>query len=83
MAHFDKIDTDHDGKVDQNEAKADNVGAAAFKAADLDQDGTVDKAEFEKVIVRSFKRADRDRDGLISLDELKAPTGRGLMSLLR
>lgn len=83
MAHFEKIDTDHDGTVDKAEAKADNVGAAAFSAADPDKDGTVDKTEFGKIIDKSFKKADRDNDGTVSADELKAPAGKGLLSVIR
>jgi hypothetical protein len=44
----------------------------AFQEADLNRDGFVDLAEFQKDVVRGFHAIDRDRDGYLDLDELRA-----------
>jgi hypothetical protein len=43
---FDKLDTNHDGKLSQEEAQAAPTVATNFAAVDRDHDGTVSKAEF-------------------------------------
>jgi hypothetical protein len=43
---FDKLDTNHDGKLSQEEAQAAPTVATNFAAADRDHDGTVSKEEF-------------------------------------
>jgi Ca2+-binding EF-hand superfamily protein len=56
-------DTDNDGTIDLNEAKA--AAAAHFKAADKDNDGTVDASEVGKAVVK----ADTDNDGTVDAAE--------------
>ena len=43
---FDKLDTNHDGKLSQEEAQAAPTVATNFAAADRDHDGAVSKEEF-------------------------------------
>jgi EF hand len=43
---FDQLDTNHDGKLSQEEAQAAPAVAQNFAAADRDHDGTVSKEEF-------------------------------------
>jgi hypothetical protein len=43
---FDKLDTNHDGKLSQEEAQAVPAVATNFGAADRDHDGTISKEEF-------------------------------------
>ncbi|HTO45583.1 MAG TPA: EF-hand domain-containing protein [Burkholderiales bacterium] len=55
---------------------ADNVGKldAAFKAADKDNDGTLDKQEAKALprVAKNFDAIDADKDGTVSMDEIKA-----------
>ncbi len=57
-------------------ARADHAAdlEAAFKKADKDNDGTLDKDEAKsmKHVSRHFDSIDADKDGTVSLDELKA-----------
>ena len=58
--------------------------AAAFKAADKNSDGKLDKAEFAATLPEQFRdradmvfeRRDADKDGSISATEFAAPMGR-------
>jgi hypothetical protein len=43
---FDQLDTNHDGKLSQEEAQAAPTVSTNFAAADRDHDGTVSKDEF-------------------------------------
>ena len=45
-AAFDTLDKNKDGKLSQEEAKADSTVAAAFTLADKSGDNTLSKAEF-------------------------------------
>jgi Ca2+-binding EF-hand superfamily protein len=47
---------------------------AAFKAADKDNDGTLDKQEAKAMprVAKNFDAIDTDKDGTVSLDEIKA-----------
>jgi len=47
-------------------------GAAAFKKADKDNDGTLDKAEAKVMpgVAKNFDAIDADKDGTVSLDEV-------------
>jgi hypothetical protein len=47
-------------------------GAAAFKKADKDNDGTLDKQEAKAMpnIAKNFDAIDADKDGTVSLDEV-------------
>jgi hypothetical protein len=58
--------------------------AAAFKAADKNGDGKLDKAEFAATLPEQFRdradmvfdRRDANKDGSISVEEFSAPMGR-------
>jgi Ca2+-binding EF-hand superfamily protein len=45
-----------------------------FKAADKDNDGTLDKEEAKAMpgVAKNFDKIDADKDGTVSMDELKA-----------
>jgi Ca2+-binding EF-hand superfamily protein len=47
---------------------------AAFKAADKDNDGTLDKQEAKAMprVSKNFDAIDTDKDGTVSMDEIKA-----------
>jgi Ca2+-binding EF-hand superfamily protein len=47
---------------------------AAFKAADKDNDGTLDKQEAKAMprVAKNFDAIDTDKDGTVSMDEIKA-----------
>ncbi len=47
---------------------------AAFKNADKDNDGTLDKTEAKAMprVAKNFDALDTDKDGTVSLDEIKA-----------
>ena len=52
----------HDGKLE-----------AAFKKADKDNDGTLDKEEAKSMprVAKNFDAIDTDKDGTVSLDEIQ------------
>lgn len=54
-----------------NSGKHDD-GAAAFKKADKDIDGTLDKEEAKAMphVAKNFDAIDADKDGTVSLDEI-------------
>ncbi len=61
-------DTDKDGTIDLNEAKA--AASVEFDKLDTDKDGTVDRKEAaHHVSKKNFKAADPDHDKLLSKDE--------------
>jgi len=65
------LDTDNDGTVDLNEAKA--AASALFDRLDRDHDGTLDRRELRgRVGPRDFAEADPDRDGTLSKGEYLA-----------
>ena len=47
-------------------------GAAAFKKADKDNDGTLDKKEAKSMprVAKNFDAIDTDHDGTVSMDEV-------------
>jgi len=53
--------------------KADKL-EAAFKKADKDNDGTLDKEEAKAMprVAKNFDAIDTDKDGTVSMDEIKA-----------
>jgi len=66
-----RLDTDHDGTVDLDEAK--KVASALFDKMDTDKDGTLDLKELKgRVTDKEFKAADPDNDGTLSKDEYLA-----------
>ena len=80
---FKKADTDNDGTLTKDEAKAMPRVAKNFDAIDTDKDGTVSLAEIQVAMkkmareahkrgVERFKSADKDNDGTLTKDEAKA-----------
>ena len=64
--HFDVIDVDKDGTVDQAE-----VDAFKVMMADKDNDGTLDKKEIKhKGIAKAFDELDGDKDGTLDAKEI-------------
>ena len=62
------IDTDNDGTIDLNEAKA--AAGAAFDKLDVDHDGTLDRAELKgRVLAQDWAVADPDNDKTMTKDE--------------
>jgi Ca2+-binding EF-hand superfamily protein len=81
--NFDAIDTDKDGTVSMDEIKASmkhamkgmhEKGEAAFKKADADHDGTLDKEEAKGMprVAKNFDAIDTDHDGTVSMNEIHA-----------
>jgi Ca2+-binding EF-hand superfamily protein len=81
--NFDAIDTDKDGTVSMDEIQAAMTqakktarekGEAAFKKADADNDGTLDKQEAKAMprVAKNFDAIDTDKDGTVSMDEIRA-----------
>jgi Ca2+-binding EF-hand superfamily protein len=82
-AHFDQLDkaSDNDSTLDSKEVKG-VIGAKAFKAADPDHDGTIDKNEYLAYIAKVFDKVDTDHDGTIDAKELGTPSGQSLKRLI-
>jgi hypothetical protein len=65
------VDTDNDGTVDLNEAKA--AASALFDRLDKDHEGTLDRKELRgRVSAKDFAEADPDHDGTLTKDEYLA-----------
>jgi Ca2+-binding EF-hand superfamily protein len=65
------LDTDKDGTVDLDEAKA--AASKLFDELDVDHDGTVDRKELEgRISAEDWKMADPDNDKTISKAEYLA-----------
>lgn len=65
------IDTDKDGTIDMNEAKA--AAAAEFDKLDKDHEGTLDKKELgRRVSKKDWPTADADKEGTIDKNEYMA-----------
>ena len=58
------------------------LDAAAIKAADPDNDGTLDTKEYAAVIEQKFKTANPDNDGTIDKKELESGAGQDLLKLI-
>jgi Ca2+-binding EF-hand superfamily protein len=70
-AALQRLDTDHDGTVDLNEAKM--AAAATFDRLDRDHDGTLDRRELRgRLTGAQFAAADPDHDKTLSKDEYQA-----------
>jgi Ca2+-binding EF-hand superfamily protein len=81
--HFDDIDFDKSGTVTMDEITSHlgsmkkamvTRGMARFKAADKDNDGTLDKEEAKALpkVSKNFDAIDTDKDGTVSLEEAAA-----------
>jgi hypothetical protein len=80
-AALQQLDSDHDGTVDLEEAKA--AAAAAFDRLDSDHDGTLDRRELRgRLNAAQFAAADPDNDGTLDAKELRSPAGRDLLRLV-
>jgi hypothetical protein len=65
------IDTDHDGTVDLDEAKA--AASAVFDKLDGDHDGTLDRKELKgRLSTKELAAADGDHDGTLDKNEYLA-----------
>ena len=85
-ALFKKADTDNDGTLTKDEAKAMPRVLKNFDAIDTDKDGTVSLDEIRAAMAKAgkggkdmhaqaverFKAADKDNDGTLTKDEAKA-----------
>ena len=58
------------------------LDAAAIKAADPDNDGTLDQKEYAAVVEAKFKAANPDNDGTIDKKELDSSAGQELVKLV-
>lgn len=81
-AKFDKLNTKGAATLDPDAVKG-LLGDKAFKAADTDDDGSLDKKEFLALAEKLFRRADVDRDGSVDTRELNGPNGKMLKRLIR
>ncbi len=76
-----KIDTDNDGTISLDEAKA--AAAKKFDALDTDKEGTLDASELTGILGNGMlAKADTDKDGTLEPKELSSEQGRTLVSLL-
>jgi EF hand len=76
VANYDK-----DSTLDSKEVKG-VIGPKAFKAADPDNDGTLDKNEYLAYVAKVFDKVDTDHDGTIDAKELGTPSGKLLKRLI-
>jgi len=83
-ALFDKLNKDK-GKDQTLEIKElqGRLSRADFAAADPDKDGTIDKAEFMKIVETRFAAATPDGDGTVDCKEAATPAGKALMRILK
>jgi Ca2+-binding EF-hand superfamily protein len=56
--------------------------AEELKAADPDDDGTLDEKEHIAVVKQKFEATNPDDDGTIDLKELESPKGQELLKLI-
>jgi Ca2+-binding EF-hand superfamily protein len=65
---FSGIDTNNDGTIDLNEAKA--AASKVFDKLDIDHDGTLSRAELRgRVLEKDWKIADPDNDKTLTKEE--------------
>ena len=58
------------------------LDTTAAKAANPDNDGTLDEKEFEALVVARFKAADSDNDGTLDDKELSTPAGKAFLIIV-
>lgn len=66
---FAVADSDKNGTVSLPEAMKFGITVHIFRAANPDQDGSLDKMEFGSAIIRQFVQANPDDDGTLDLKE--------------
>jgi len=83
-AKFDQMDVDKDGKISRDEMHGFRMAGKkhqrkhmrmAFKSADRNGDGALDKAEAEAgmpMLAEHFAKVDADQDGKVTREELRA-----------
>jgi hypothetical protein len=59
------------------------LSAKDFKAADPDNDGTLDKDEYFAVVEKDFNAANPDNDGTLDAKEVGSKSGLALQKLLK
>jgi len=79
---FDKLDTDKDGSIEPKELHG-RLSKKEFKAADPDNDGTLDKNEYIAVVEVLFKAADPDNDSTLDDKEFSSKDGKSLLRVVR
>jgi hypothetical protein len=62
-AKFDALDVDHDGSIDQQEAKASKTLTAEFKKLDTNKDGKLSMAEFSNAKDLASIKVDQNDKG--------------------
>jgi hypothetical protein len=67
--------------LDRRELRG-RLSAAEF-ASVADNDGTLSKDRYLKVVESRFKTADPDNDGTLDEKELRSPAGKALLRLLQ
>ncbi|MCE1235120.1 MAG: EF-hand domain-containing protein [Hyphomicrobiales bacterium] len=85
---FDKIDANHDGVIDKAEVETwigrrapETMVKAFLDRHDLDGDGKITKAEFEKPFKKRFALYDRNDDGKVTMEEAKLAGPMGGMGM--
>ena len=63
-------------KVDAQATKAGKRGQRLFSRFDADKDGSLSRAEADKVLAWRYKRMDANNDGILTLEELQAKGGK-------
>ena len=82
-ARFDERNPeDGDDSLDEREA-APVLPGEAFRAADTDKNGTVNKAEYLAYVEQMFNVANPDRDGTLERAELDGKNGQALVKMVR
>ncbi|WP_424362780.1 EF-hand domain-containing protein [Methylocystis parvus] len=79
---FAKLEKDSDGTIEPKELQG-RLSKKEFKAADPDNDGTLDKNEFLAVVESLFKAADPDNDGTLDEKEFASKQGKALLRVTR
>jgi Ca2+-binding EF-hand superfamily protein len=78
---FVMLDPDKGGTLDAT-ALAGRLDSTALKAADPDNDGSLDPHEYVALIEAKFKAADPDNNGSIDANELPSSNGLELLKII-